>query len=176
MVWHRLLIAAGITVLVGCSVLYTGSPRYGRGHRERKAKTQPAQISQKHPLEERKGKLPWPVSGVVVGQFGVQVEPKYGTKTKNSGIDISCKSNSAVRAVGKGRVSYADFFMGQGLMVIVEHGGGYHSIYSRLIELKVRSGDEVVAGDTIGLSGDVLHFELRIGGKAVDPLQWLEKK
>jgi len=175
-VWYRLMMLLGFVVFAGCSILYSGAPRFGRTRTVRKPVPQSQAVLAKHPLEEKKGKLPWPVSGVVVGQFGVQVEPKYGTKTKNSGIDISCKSNSVVRAVGKGRVSYADFFMGQGLMVIVEHGGGYHSIYSRLVELKVRSGDEIAAGDTVGLSGDVLHFEIRIGGKAVDPLQWLEKK
>lgn len=176
MVWQRLFLISGVAVLVSCSVLYSGSPRYRRAQWERKTVKQLPAFSPKHPLDKEKGKLHWPVSGSVVGQFGLLVEPKYGTKTKNSGIDISCKKMSAVQAIGKGTVSYADFFMGQGLMVIVEHGGGFHSIYSRLEELKVSSGQEVITGDTLGFSGDVLHFELRIGGKAVDPLNWLKKK
>ncbi len=130
----------------------------------------------RHPLEEKKGKLPWPVSGEVVGRFGVQVDPKYGTRTKNLGVDIASKEGSPVRTIWAGRVSYADVFIGQGIMVIVEHGGGFYSVYSRLRELRVKSGDDVKAGDVVGLSGEVLHFELRIGGKAVDPLEWLEKK
>ncbi len=158
-----------------CAVVYTHSPRYRRV----KMIEQPlvSQISRtSHPLEEKKGKLPWPVSGEVVGRFGVQVDPKYGTKTKNLGIDIATKEGSVVRTIGVGRVSYADVFIGQGIMVIVEHGGGFYSVYSRLKELRVKSGDNVNSGDIVGLSGNVVHFELRIGGKAVDPLEWLERR
>jgi septal ring factor EnvC (AmiA/AmiB activator) len=160
--------------MVGCAALYTGSPRYGRGRQTRPSK--PRELALKHPLEEKKGSLPWPVSGTVVGNFGVQVDPKYGTKTKNLGIDISCERKSPVKAIWKGKVSYADVFMGQGLMVIIEHGGGYYSVYSRLEELKVSSGERVEAGQILALSGDVLHFELRVGGSAVDPAEWLERK
>lgn len=163
-------------LLSGCAIFYTSTPRYTRLKKSAGVSQKTTETLTRHPLEEKKGKLPWPVSGTVVGQFGLQVDPKYGTKTKNLGIDIACPKDRAVRAIARGRVSYADFFMGQGLLVIVEHGGGYHSVYSRLAELRVKAGDEVRAGDTVGLSGDVLHFELRIGGKAVNPLEWLEKK
>lgn len=127
-------------------------------------------------MDAYRGRLAWPVSGKVVAGFGVQVEPKYGTKVKNSGIDISSPRGSPVRAVWEGTVSYADLFMGQGLMVILEHGGGYYTVYSRLSELRVKPGDRLKKGEVLGLSGEVLHFEFRIGGKAVDPLEWLEKR
>lgn len=161
--------------LVGCSALYTTSPRYRKERQIRTKKPTPA-IVVRHPMEEKKGRLPWPVAGNIVSNFGVLVDPKYRTKTKNLGVDISCKMGSAVKAIYQGRVSYADVFMGQGLMVILEHGGGYYSVYSRLEEIKVNVGQNVKAGETLALSGDMLHFELRIGGVAVDPIEWLEKR
>lgn len=160
--------------LTGCSALYTTSPRYGKGRQIRPQKSKPTAI--RHPMEEKKGGLPWPVAGNVVNNFGVLVDPKYGTKTKNLGVDISCKKMTAVKAIYEGRVSYADVFMGQGLMVILEHGGGYYSVYSRLEEIKVNVGQNVKAGEALALSSDVLHFELRIGGVAVDPIEWLERR
>ncbi len=91
-------------------------------------------------------------------------------------MDIRCRAGSPVKAVWTGTVSFADVFMGQGLMIILEHGGGYYTVYSRLGELRVSAGERVNAGEVLALSGDVLHFEIRIGGKAVDPMVWLEKR
>ncbi len=174
MVWRRLFVVGFVIFIPGCSALYTTSPRYRQVRQIKPKKQTPAVV--RHPMEEKKGRLPWPVAGNVISNFGVQVEPKYGTKTKNLGIDISCKRNSPVKAIWKGTVSYADVFMGQGLMVILEHGGGYYSVYSRLEEIKVNSGQKVEAGETLAFSGPVLHFELRIGGTAVDPMEWLERR
>ncbi|MGQ9708127.1 MAG: murein hydrolase activator EnvC family protein [bacterium] len=167
------LVVCGL-FFAGCPALYTTSPRYGRKKPGKPSK--PVPVVAKHPLEGKKGELPWPVSGTVVGKFGVHVEPKYGTRTKNLGIDISCKRDSPVKAIWMGTVSYADVFIGQGLMVILEHGGGYYSVYSRLEEINVSSGQKVESGHILGLSGDVLHFELRVGGIAVDPAEWLERR
>jgi septal ring factor EnvC (AmiA/AmiB activator) len=113
------------------------------------------------------------VQGQVVTQFGTVVDPKYGTTTKSTGIDVATRNGSPVRAVDSGQVSFADIFMGYGRMVILDHGKRVHSIYSRLSEVKVKVGDKVAKGATIALSGDTLHFEFRVGGKSVDPLDWL---
>lgn len=164
-----------VLICIGCSAIYTNSPRYYRNKRK-KVESPVMVVPSRHPMEEKKGRLPWPVSGTVIGQFGTQVDPKYGTKTKNLGVDIACKRGDAVIAIADGMVSYADLFMGQGLLVIVEHGGGFHSVYGRLGELRVKTGQRVREGDTVGLSNDVLHFEIRIGGKAVNPVEWLIKK
>lgn len=165
-------------VLFNCAPLYTTQPRYRRGRQTIQQKTvSPARVVPSgHPMDAYRGRLSWPVTGTVISGFGLQVDPKYGTKVKNSGIDISCPKGSPVRAVWEGTVSYADVFMGQGLMVILEHGGGYYSVYSRLSEFRVRAGEKVKSGAVLGLSGELVHFELRIGGKAVDPLEWLEKR
>ncbi|MEN9979547.1 MAG: peptidoglycan DD-metalloendopeptidase family protein [candidate division WOR-3 bacterium] len=165
-------------VLLNCGSLYTTQPRFSRGRAVvRKRPVAPSAPSPvRHPMDVYKGRLAWPVSGTVISGFGVQVEPKYGTRVKNSGIDISCAKGSPVRAVWEGTVSYADVFMGQGLMVILEHGGGYYTVYSRLSEIRVKPGARIKKGEVLGFSGEVLHFEFRIGGKAVDPQDWLEKR
>jgi septal ring factor EnvC (AmiA/AmiB activator) len=109
----------------------------------------------------------------VVRQFGAIVDPKYKTTTKSSGIDIVVRANCPVTAVDSGRVSYADAFMGYGRMIILDHGGRYHSIYSRLSEIGVSVGQSVRRAETIGACGDTLHFEFRVKGKSVNPLDWL---
>jgi len=63
--------------------------------------------------------------------------------------------------------------MGYGRMVILDHGNRVHSIYSRLSEVKVKVGGKVAKGGVIAMSEDTLHFEFRVGGKSVDPLEWL---
>lgn len=156
--------------------VYTSNPRFSRGRRTVKSppKTRMAVVT--HPMDAYQGRLPWPVDGTVITGFGIQVDPKYGTKTKNPGVDISCHTGSPVKAVWQGTVSYADVFMGQGQMVILEHGGRYYTVYGRLSELKVSAGQKIGSGEILGLSSEVLHFEIRIGGKAVDPMVWLKRK
>lgn len=167
-----LLAAAGLAAAVaGCSALYTDAPRYGRA---RPRPTRPA--GPKHAIEAGRGNLPWPVKGSVAVGFGLRQDPKYGTKTRSSGVDIACKAASPVSAVSAGRVSFADQFMGLGRMVIIEHGGGFHSVYARLAELKTTVGAQVRERQQIGVSRDTLHFELRVGGKPVDPLDWLGRQ
>ncbi|MGC8797485.1 MAG: murein hydrolase activator EnvC family protein [candidate division WOR-3 bacterium] len=174
--WCRLSAGIGIVVLINCSAIWTTEPRFGRGRRIINPVPARMPAVSGHPMDAYQGKLPWPVSGTVITGFGVQQDPKYGTKTKNSGVDIRCRAGSPVKAVWTGTVSFADVFMGQGLMIILEHGGGYYTVYSRLGELRVSAGERVNAGEVLALSGDVLHFEIRIGGKAVDPMVWLEKR
>ena len=164
----------------GCAVLYTIDPRYTRGKPQPKPKPKPAATRPaaakpvpKPVADSRKGTLPWPVQGEVVTQFGSVVDPKYGTVTKSTGVDIVTRSGSPVLAVDSGKVSFADIFIGYGRMVILDHGNRCHSIYSRLSDVKVKVGASVAKGSSVGVSGDTLHFEFRVGGKPVDPLEWL---
>ncbi len=161
----------------GCPVMYTGDPRYARAKPPPKPRPRAKPVATK-PIpkpatDKRKGTLPWPAQGPVVTRFGTIVDPKYKTATKSSGIDIETKSGSAVLAVDSGKVSFADMFMGYGRMVIIDHGNRCHSIYSKLSDVKVKVGASVARGGAIALSGDTLHFEFRVGGKSVDPLDWL---
>lgn len=174
---RRLLALAATATLAigGCGSLYTSGPRYTRGKPQPKPKPRPGATrpAQRPAAVKRIGVLPWPAKGQVVTQFGTVVDPKYGTITKNTGIDIATTSGSMVTAVDSGKVSFADIFMGYGRMVILDHGKRVHSIYSRLSDVKVKVGDQVARGATLALSGDTLHFEFRVGGQSVDPLEYL---
>jgi septal ring factor EnvC (AmiA/AmiB activator) len=176
---NRLSLLAVVTLLglgaAGCGVMFTGDPRYARGKPSLKPGPRPVATkpAAKPMVDKRRGTLPWPAQGPVVTRFGTVVDPKYKTTTKNSGIDIAANSGSPVLAVDSGKVSFADMFMGYGRMVILDHGNRCHSIYSRLSDVKVKVGATVAKGGTIALSGDTLHFEFRVGGKSVDPLDWL---
>jgi septal ring factor EnvC (AmiA/AmiB activator) len=170
-----LMLFASFTLLAasGCATLYSMDPRYRRGRPRPKPRPVAAKSAHQLAADQRRGVLPWPAPGQVVKQFGTIVDPKYKTATKSSGIDIATRSGSPVLAVDSGTVSYADIFMGYGRMVILDHGKRIHSIYSRLSDVKVKVGAHVAKGSTIGLSGDTLHFEFRVGGKSVDPLEYL---
>ncbi len=128
-----------------------------------------------HYLEIMKGNLPWPTKGKVISYFGSQFHPKYKTRTKNTGIDIACSVGAPVKVIAKGRVVYADRFMGYGNMVIVDHREGYYTIYSDLSEISITVGQELEKGDILGRTKENLHFEIRREGKPVNPLDWLAK-
>ena len=162
---------------LSCAALYTACPRFGRSKPPTKVKPKPIPVtpkpSPKPTADTRKGTLPWPADGQVITRFGNVVDPKYGTVTKSLGIDIETKTGSSVLAVDSGKVSFADIFIGYGRMVIIDHGDRLHSIYSRLTDVKVKVGANVARGSVVGVAGDTLHFEFRVGGKSVDPLDWL---
>jgi murein hydrolase activator len=120
-----------------------------------------------------RGKLPWPLHGAVISGFGAQTHPKYGTKTSSLGIDIKSAPGTAVKATADGHVAYADQFMGYGNLVIVDHGGGFYTLYSNLSEMSVSVGATIAAGTTVGTANEYLHFEVRKDGKPVDPMAWL---
>jgi septal ring factor EnvC (AmiA/AmiB activator) len=127
-------------------------------------------------------RLDWPVEGSVVGRFGPERHPRFGTTTLNNGIDIAAAAGTAVRAVARGRVDFtSDDFAAFGQVIVVNHGNGYYTLYGHLSEILVQQGQEVPAGQAIGrvgdsgtsLKGTVLHFEVRNGGSALDPEDWL---
>jgi septal ring factor EnvC (AmiA/AmiB activator) len=169
---RRCLLAFAILAVLAairCGFLYTGDPRYARG----RARPRRRPVAGREVPFRGRGTLPWPVQGRVVRGFGNIVDPKYKTVTKNSGIDIETTRGSPVKAVEEGKVSFADIFMGYGRMIILDHGERSHSIYSRLSELRAKVGATVAKGETIGFSGDTLHFEFRVSGRSVDPLEYL---
>ncbi len=131
---------------------------------------------------KNKGKLPWPVKGKVISKFGTVIHEKYGTKTKNNGIDIKAKIGTPVYSVASGTVIYADRFLGYGNMILIDHGGGYYTMYAHLKDIMVDVNDYVTTyeqigtvGETGSLSGSILHFEIRKNGKAINPLPWLKR-
>jgi septal ring factor EnvC (AmiA/AmiB activator) len=133
------------------------------------------------PLEAFQGALPWPARGRLANRFGREVNSRFGTAIVRNGIEIAVQPGQAVMAVHEGTVAFADQFTGYGTLVIVEHGGGAFSLYGYLEQAQVSKGDRVEAGSRVGTSGrnpggnPGLYFELRIDGRPVDPLQWLQK-
>ena len=119
----------------------------------------------------------WPVAGTVSSGFGGR-----GGRNHN-GIDILAPEGTPVRAAEAGVVLYAgDGMRGFGNAAVLDHGGGAETLYGHLREIHVKSGDAVAAGTVIGAVGRTgnattshLHFELRMGGRSVDPVDHLEK-
>ena len=125
-------------------------------------------------FEAAKGSLPWPLRGKVIATFGSKVHPRYKTKTSNLGIDIKAGASTSVGAVAPGRVAYADQFMGYGNLVIIDHGGGFFTLYSNLTEMSAKVGAGISVGTQVGVAADYLHFEIRRDGKPVNPIDWLK--
>jgi septal ring factor EnvC (AmiA/AmiB activator) len=133
------------------------------------------------------GSLNWPVEGRVVYRFGPERKPN-GITLVNNGIGIGAAAGTPVKAVESGRVSHAGPFEGYGSMVMVNHGGGYYTLYMYLKSVSVREGQTIAAGDVIGTVGgeqtpEGAHLEFQVraplrGGvpEPVDPLDWLKRR
>ncbi|MBI4209468.1 MAG: peptidoglycan DD-metalloendopeptidase family protein [Deltaproteobacteria bacterium] len=129
---------------------------------------------------DRKGGLELPAAGKIIGTFGQAFEPGLQQPYFRSGIDIAAAMGAEVRAIHAGQVIYADWLDGYGKALIIDHGGGYHTVSSHLSEILKQVGDTVSKGEVVGLVGDTgsikgayLYFEIRFNGKATDPLDWL---
>ena len=123
-----------------------------------------------------RGKLPWPVNGRLIARFG---SPRGDTRSKWDGVLISSQAGTQVRAIHPGRVVFADWLRGAGLLVIVDHGDGYLSLYGHNQSLLTRPGDMVKTGQAISTVGNTggqdqvaLYFAIRQQGKPADPTQW----
>ncbi|MFC4700919.1 murein hydrolase activator EnvC family protein [Glaciecola siphonariae] len=126
-------------------------------------------------LTALKGKLLVPTSGKIDRLFGKRRQGQVRWK----GIVINSPTGTPVNSVADGKVLYADWLKGFGLVTIVDHGEGYMSVYGRNQALLKNVGDSVIAGDTISLVGNSggqaqpgLYFEIRHKGKALNPSQW----
>jgi len=140
-----------------------------------------APVAKQAPFEPLRGKLPWPVQqGKVLARFG---QPRAGGSMRWQGMMIGTERGARVRAPFEGRVVYADWLPGMGLMVVLDHGGGYMSLYGHNEEIFRKVGDNVAAGDVIGSVGDsgghnqpALYFEVRRGREPVNPENWLQRR
>jgi len=133
------------------------------------------------PIHPFRGDLPWPARGRVLGGFGRQTDPRFGTATMRNGLEIGAQPGSPVLAVHDGRVAFAGPFVGFGNLVIVDHGEEHFSLYGHLEDIAVQHGEPVERQRQLGTVGHTptgraaLYFELRIDGRPVDPLQWLKR-
>ena len=129
-----------------------------------------------------KGRLPRPAAGEVTRGFGRFRHPEFGTVTFNTGIDIGTRRGEPVRAVARGRVEFAGDLPGYGNCIILNHGGGYYTLYAHASQIFVQQGQGVdrgtliaeAGGDPSG-SGGTLHFEIRQSKKALDPSGWIAR-
>lgn len=128
------------------------------------------------PFGQLRGKLPWPATGDIAHRFGSDRIPG---KMRWDGVVIRATEGSPVRAIHHGRVVFADYLRGHGLLIIVDHGGGYMSLYAHAQSLKKGVGNWVEAGEVIasvGSSGGQqqagLYFEIRQNGRPANPNGW----
>ena len=130
------------------------------------------------PFERVRGRLPWPVAGRVVARFG----QARGGGLKWNGVLIATARGTEVRAPYAGRVIYADWLPGLGLLTVIDHGGGYMTLYGHNDQLFKSVGEPVAAGDVIASVGDSggqarpeLYLEVRKGTVAQDPHRWFRR-
>lgn len=128
------------------------------------------------PFSTRRGKMPWPAPGKHLNRFG---SARGGSSLTWNGIEISASRGSEVKAIHHGRVVFADWLRGAGLLIILDHGDGYMSLYGHNESLLFETGDWVKAGDaiaTVGNSGGrnsaSLYFEIRKNGQPTNPSRW----
>ena len=134
------------------------------------------QITDNQSFEELQGMLSWPVNGVQLAPYG---ELRDGSGLTRQGVLIAAATGQPVRTIHRGRVAYADWLRGFGLLLIIDHGDGFMSLYGHNETLIRDTGDWVESGEVIATVGDSggyaepsLYFEIRRAGKPVNPGWW----
>jgi len=137
-------------------------------------------ISSEDPFSEHKGRLTWPVAGTLLHDFG---QPRVSNRLKWNGVVLAAPRGREVRSVYHGRVVFADWLAGLGLLIIVDHGESYMTLYGYNETVRKNVGDWVAPGDVIATVGDSggqnqssLYFELRRGTQTLNPRQWVTRR
>ncbi len=132
---------------------------------------------------ELRGKLPWPTNGRILHHFGKIRNKKLHTVQENIGVDIKAPFGTPVRSAADGVVTAITWQRGRGNILIIDHYGGYYTVYAHLAEILVVPGQKVKQGEEIGkvgnsgsLSGSMLHFEIWKNTKIMNPERWLRRK
>ena len=140
----------------------------------------PADATQQQPFKALKGKLRWPTRGRLAKRFGTR-RGSGGLKWR--GVVIQAAEGGQVRAVSQGRVAFSDWMRGFGLLVIIDHGDGYMSLYGHNQAIYKEVGEWVDSGEVVALLGTSggqtksgLYFELRHKGQPINPLRWCAGK
>jgi murein DD-endopeptidase MepM/ murein hydrolase activator NlpD len=125
----------------------------------------------------------WPINprGPISSPFGQRVHPVFKTRAFHSGIDIASPRGTPVKAAAPGEVLFEGWMRGYGQVIIIDHGRNYSTVYAHMSSTRVKDGAVVGAGATIGAVGDTgtttgyhLHFEVRVGSSAKNPLDYLK--
>ena len=135
------------------------------------------------PFKELKGKLPWPIEGKVISRFGTYQNPNLKTVTENTGIDIHGSEGTEVKSIYDGIVTTVTYIRGYGNTVILDHGDGFYSVYTHVMDVEVEENSYVNArdiiahvGDSGSLEGTKLHFEIWGNKDKLNPELWLKKR
>jgi septal ring factor EnvC (AmiA/AmiB activator) len=144
------------------------------------AEQAPVQAISTKPFAQLKGRLTWPIKGKVIARYGSS--RKLGQLTWQ-GIMIKSAIGKEIRSAAAGRVVFSDWLRGFGLLLIIDHGDKYMTLYGNNQSLLKEVGDTVDAGELVALSGEQgvkqyagLYFELRHQGNPTDPVKWLGKR
>lgn len=138
-----------------------------------------SELSFKHSkFSSLKGKLKWPLRGKALNRYGAS----RGGNLRWQGLQISASRGTPVTAIHHGQVVFSDYLRGHGLLLIIDHGAGYMSLYAHNDQLNKELGEWVESGETIatvgntgGRSDTALYFELRYQGKSTNPSSWFGK-
>ncbi|MFQ5549265.1 MAG: murein hydrolase activator EnvC family protein [Woeseia sp.] len=137
-------------------------------------------ITSEEPFSRLKGRLTWPVAGRLMHDFG---QPRARGRLKWNGVVLAAPRGREVRAVYHGRVIFADWLAGMGLLVIVDHGEGFMTLYGYNETILKSSGEWVAPGDVIATVGDSggqqqasLYFEIRQGTRPINPRLWVTRR
>nr|WP_240902335.1 peptidoglycan DD-metalloendopeptidase family protein [Wenzhouxiangella sp. XN24] len=129
------------------------------------------------PFTGQRGRLEWPVKGPLSRRFG----ERRGEGPPSNGVLIAAPRGAEIQAVWHGRVAYADWLPGLGLLLVLEHGDGFMSLYGHSEVLYRAVGDWVEVGEVLGEVGDSggrdaagLYFEIRNGAQPENPAAWLQ--
>jgi septal ring factor EnvC (AmiA/AmiB activator) len=153
--------------------------------RHEKPGSKPKPLAELPPVPDRgfasqKGRMSMPVRGEVMETYGKHKHPEFNSFTFSKGLSISAAAGSDIKAIYEGSVIFADYFKGYGNMLIIDHGGGYFSLYAHTAKIMKKVGAEVARHESVATVGDVdsskgplLYFEIRHQGKPVDPAGWV---
>jgi septal ring factor EnvC (AmiA/AmiB activator) len=136
-------------------------------------------VDSQEPFSASRGRLAWPIPGTVLSRFG---QSRVGAQVRWQGVQVAAPAGTPVRSVYHGRVVFSDWLPGHGLLIIVDHGERYMSLYGHNEALLKESGDWVEPGEAIAQVGDsggqaqtALYFEIRRNGDPVDPQPWMSR-
>ena len=131
-------------------------------------------------LLPQKGRLLWPVPGELRVGFGTSRHGDLGTLIESHGFDIAAAVGTPVTAAASGKVIFANSLRGYGKLMIVDHGSKYYTLYAHMARFTKQVGEPVAAAEVIAYSGyegrDAIYFEIRQGGKPLNPGDWLKPR
>ena len=137
-------------------------------------------ITSEESFSDLKGRFTWPVAGTLLHDFG---QPRADGRLKWNGVVVVAPRGREIRAIYHGRVIFSDWLAGMGLLVIVDHGEGYMTLYGYNETILKTVGDWVAPGDVIATVGDSggqinagLYFEIRHGTRPLNPGSWVSKQ